>query len=91
MHQRGRGIAVVLSALILAYPLSYFVLLDSKVALAGTNSWTIYRRIVSFREFGCSQEFLEDFYKPLILLDQKLRPDHWSWSEQHDLSRKRTS
>ena len=79
MKHLGRGIAVIL-LLLVAYTISYLALLDPQVTFGGTLRTTIYHRLVSFRVTGPS-EFLEAFYQPLIELDQKIRPEYWTWFE----------
>jgi hypothetical protein len=82
MRQLGRGIAVLLILLVL-YAFSYLVLLnplkfEEVQHLTRSNG----ARIVFFHGFGFSQDFLQVAYKPLILLDQKIRPEYWSWTAE---------
>jgi hypothetical protein len=60
----------VIVLLLLAYPLSYLVLLDPQVHCF-TSANAYYSRSVSFRGFGPSYETLQVFYKPLIEFGHK--------------------
>jgi len=69
------------SLLLLAfYPVSYIALLEPQVKVA-IGIPTRYTREVSFRGAGTS-DFIMGFYKPLLALDQAIRPDYWSWTEK---------
>lgn len=82
MRHVGRGIAILVILLVL-YVVSYLALLDPILALEGNAIRLNYERIIFFRgfDFGYSQDFLQVAYKPLIVLDQKIRPEYWSWTE----------
>jgi hypothetical protein len=70
---------VVFLMLVVAYPISYLVLLNPEV-YCFTFSTTQCHRQISFRGFGESEDFLQVVYKPLLDLDRKWRPEYWKWS-----------
>ncbi len=77
-----RGIAlVVVLILLLAYPVSYWLLLKPRIWIHDCSGM----RAVSFSGLGQSPKVLQVIYKPLILLDQKLRPEYWNWDETENL------
>ncbi len=72
--------AVIWASLMLLalYPVSYFALLDPQIKVA-IGLPTRYSREVNFR--SGNSDFILAFYKPLIALDQSIRPEYWSWTE----------
>jgi hypothetical protein len=62
------------------YVVSYIALLEPQVSVA-IGLPTRYTRNVFFRGAGTS-DFVMTLYKPLLALDQWIRPDYWSWTEK---------
>ena len=80
MRNVGQAIAVLVILLVL-YVVSYLALLNPLTLVEGNSTRADYTRSVFFRDFGFSQDFLQVAYKPLISLDQRMRPEYWSSTE----------
>lgn len=70
----------LLLLLLAFYPVSYIALLEPQVSIVIGLQNKQCTRHAAFRGAGTS-DFIMAFYKPLIALDQSIRPDYWSWTE----------